>query len=119
RVENGLDCQKIDISPEQRFCCIEVGLSELIKIDRAKSGIIDVGRNRSGDGQGAKRAGDETPCAGCICRTISRLSRDARRGQIDLNHEGAKIDIVDHALEKFLIFPTACRLLAKKKIMQA
>src|SRR5436190_1834316 len=49
---------------------------------------------------------------------IDRAPRHLRGREIHLADKGAKIGVIDHALEKFLIFAAMFRFALKKKIVQ-
>ena len=117
-VENSFDHQQIYAALQQSGSLFAVAFSNLIERDRAKTGIVYIGRQRSRDWQWAERTADETP-ASCLVRDrVRRMTRHAGRVEIDLRHQVAILPVVHDALEKLGVFASAVRLALKKKVMK-
>src|SRR5438477_358880 len=118
RVEDCFDQEKVDTSFDERTDLIEIRLAQLIECDGAKTGIIQIGRNGCGHGEGTDRSADEPAFARLLGCSICRVPRNRRGCQIHFANERAKIDIVHDPVKEFLILPPAFWLALKKKIVE-
>ena len=118
RVEDCFDQEQVDTSFDERTDLIEIRLAQLIECDGAKTGIIQIGRNGRGHGEGTDRSADEPAFSRLLGCSICRVQRDRRGCQIHFANERAKIDIVHDPVKEFLILPPTFWLALKKKIVE-
>ena len=78
RVEDRLDDQKIGAALDQRGRGFGIGLAQLVEAHRAKTRIVDVGRNRGGAIGWPQGAGDEAARIPSFCCAASAASRASR-----------------------------------------
>ena len=119
RVEDCFDQEKVDTSFDQRTDLIEIRLAQLIECDGPKTGIIQIGRNGRGHGEGTDRSANEPVFARLLGCSICRVPRNRRGCQIHFANERAKIDIVYDPVKEFLVLPPAFWFALKKKIVKA
>jgi hypothetical protein len=82
-VEDGLDQQHVGAALDQALDLLVVGRAQLLEVDVARAGVVDVGADAGGLGRGAERAGDEARLVG-RAELVAGGARQAGRGDVHL-----------------------------------
>ena len=91
----------------------------MIEINRAKSGIIYIGRDRGSHGQGTQCSGNKARLAGFVADVIGRFACNAGRDVIYFARRFPQGGIVYDSMKELLVFAAIVWFFRKKKFMQA
>jgi hypothetical protein len=84
RVEDGFDHQQVDATIQEAMHRLRVITRQLLKVDVARTGVVDVRRDRRGAGGRAQHAGDETGLVGRFFRDrVGHAAGDPRAGFVE------------------------------------
>ena len=97
RVEHRLDQDEIGPAVDQRGGLFVIDFDQVVPVDLAEAGVVDIGREREGLVGRADRPGDKARAAVLGSELVGDLSGEASAGQVDFAHQmfGAIVRLAD------------------------
>ena len=117
RVEDGFHQQDIHAPFDERLHLFGVSRDQLLKTHGPESGIVDIRRDRGGDRHRSNGPGNISGDARGFEHRIDRAPGQFGRSQIHFPSQVAQERILDHIIEKGLIFATLG--MTKEKVVLA